>query len=344
MKAKILKKSEEKLWEKFVKTHPLATIHQTPKWGAFQQEIPERGAYFIVVLESEESGKIIGGTIIIKHKLPKGFSWLYAARGPLLDYTDEDLQEQMDAIIEAIRPIAKEHKSVFLRIDPPLVRSTSETRKGENEPMKLKHFRTSHSGFQPEHTLMLDLTKSKEDLLSEMKQKGRYNVHLAERKGVTIHQSDDVSSFYALLLETTTRDKFHGHKQCFYQSMLHTLGKDLSALYLAEFEGKVIAGMIVTTFKDTATYYYGASGNEHREVMAPYLLQWHAAIEAKNKGLVHYDFLGISPPGEKDHPWSGVTDFKKKFGGHEISYQPPQEFAFKKTIYLLYRIYKKLRH
>lgn len=353
MKARILKKSEEKLWEQFVKNHLLATIHQSPKWGAFQKEIPERGKYYIVVLEDDTSGKIIGGTMIIRHQLPKGFSWFYAARGPLLDYTAKNLQEQIDALIEILKPIAKEEKAIFLRIDPPLVRTTGETRKGENKSVQLKQFKISHSGFQPEHTLILDLTKSQEDLLKEMKPKGRYNIRLAKRKGVKIHKADpskkdsfqkDISNFYKILLETTSRDKFHGHKKDFYETMLHTLGKDLSTLYLAKYEGKVIAGTIVTTFKETATYYYGASSNEYRNVMAPYLLQWQAAIDAKNKGQVHYDFLGISPPSEKNHPWTGVTDFKKKFGGNAISYQPPQEFAFKKTLYFLYRIYKKLRH
>jgi lipid II:glycine glycyltransferase (peptidoglycan interpeptide bridge formation enzyme) len=114
--------------------------------------------------------------------------------------------------------------------------------------------------------------------------------------------------------------------------MLTTLGDyNAAKLYLAEHEGKIIAGIIVTFFGDTATYYYGASSYEHRQIMAPYLLQWHAILEAKKDGCLIYDFLGISGGGKSawDKRLSGVTEFKQKFGGEAVHYAKTAEFTFR---------------
>lgn len=338
MQARILEKSQEHVWDEFIKNHPLATIHQSSAWGHFQETIPERGKYWIAVLE--EGNKIIGGTMLIRHKLPKGFSWLYAARGPLLNYDSENLEKEINALLSAISLIANQEKSIFLRIDPPL-----------QSPIHIKNFHITHHGFQPEHTLILDITKSEEEILKQMKPKGRYNIHLAEKKGVKISTLDvakkaqldhEIGEFYKILSATAERDSFNVHGENFYKKMIETLIPHCNAeLYLAHYGNKIIGGIIATFFNDTATYYYGASSDEHREVMANYLLQWHAIKEAKARGMKYYDFLGIAPEQAKNHPWQGVTEFKKKFGGTEVSYAPPMEFAFKKSLHALYRLYKK---
>lgn len=341
MKARILEKSEEHLWDKFIQKHPLATIHQASVWGHFQEKIPSKGKYWIIILEQDS--KIIGGTLLIKQKLPKSHSWLYAARGPLLDYNSKNIQEQMENLLTTLKTIAKKENAIFLRIDPPL-----------EKEKKFKGFYTIKYGFQPEHTLILDLKKTEEELLKLMKPKGRYNIRLAEKKGVEIikvNPKDNkkfnayVDNFYEILKETTQRDQFHGHDKDYYRMMIEMLSlSDNAHLYLAEYNSEIIAGIIVTYFKDTATYYFGASGNKDRNVMAPYLLHWYAIKEAKVKNFKYYDFFGIAPSNAKNHPWQGVTEFKKKFGGEEKSYIKAQEYPFKKFLYLIYRIYKRLRH
>lgn len=324
MKARILEKSEEPKWDEFIQTHPLSSIHQTSAWGHF------RGKYWIIVLENDD--KIIGGSMIIRQELPKGYCWLYSARGPLIQNDQMDLSgSQVEALLTALEPLAKKENAVFLRIDPPIT-----------EPPKFKGFKPTHSGFQPEDTIIVDLTASEEEILKQMKQKGRYNIRLAEKKGVSIHESKNVDAFYSLLEQTTTRDNFHGHDKHFYQQMLDKLPQN-AILYMATYENKSIAGIIVTHFKDTAIYYFGASGNEYRNVMAPYLLQWHAMKEAKKRHAKYYDLLGIAPENAKDHPWAGVTNFKKKFGGKHITYAPPQEYSFKPLIHFLYKLYKKIK-
>ncbi|MBI2634136.1 peptidoglycan bridge formation glycyltransferase FemA/FemB family protein [Candidatus Peregrinibacteria bacterium] len=396
MQAKILDQSEENLWNEFIETHPLATIHQTPAWGHFQEKIPSRGKYWIVALF--DNGKIVGGTLLIRHRLPKGYCWLYASRGPLLsDFHEAKIASSHFALlVEKIKEIAKEENAIFLRIDPPVAIEAT-VRVMLNSFQHLGFHEVSH-GFQPEHTLILDLTKSEEELLAQMKPKGRYNIRLAEKKGVTVEQSVDIEEFYGLLKKTADRDKFAVHDENYYRAMFETLSREnLARLYLAKFNGEILAGAIVTYFKDTATYYFGASGNDHRELMAPYLLHWEIIKDAKNiichpeschpeschpeschpeschpeschpeschpelvsgshATITKYDFFGISPgnfaaqnfnstvPSGKPHPWSGVTDFKRKFGGREISYTKPLEYPFKKNLYRLYRLYKKIK-
>ena len=336
MRARILDKSEEKKWDEFVKKYP--TIHQASAWGHFQAKNPTRGAYWIVILE--EKGKIIGGSMIIRHGLPKGFCWFYSARGPILDYSKKENPEQIRSIFEALKPLAAKENAIFYRIDPPFPKEKQK---------KIKGAHLTHLGFQPENSLFLNLEQSEEKILQQMKPKGRYNIRLAEKKGVKIRTADprepakfekDLTTFHKILHETTMRDKFYGHKKAFYRNMIETLYPDNAKLYLAEYEGKIIAGIIATFFEDEAIYYYGASSNTYRNVMAPYLLQWHAIKEAKSRGCRYYDFLGIAPEKAKNHPWQGVTEFKKKFGGTPVDYAAPLDFPFKKFWYWLYRIYK----
>lgn len=340
MKARILDKSEERKWDEFVENHSLASIHQFSKWGHFQAKIPARGKYWIIVLE--ENTKIIGGSMIIRHTLPKGYCWFYSARGPLLDYESSNIKAQLQEIYKALSPLASQENAIFYRIDPPL---------STNPWGRLTNSYKNHLGFQPEHTLILDLNLSEKDILAQMKQKGRYNIRLAEKKDLKIIESDpknsqqfeqDIETFYSILHETTARDKFHGHEKSFYENLIKILYPN-AKLYLAQHKGQTIAGIIVTFFQKTAIYYYGASSNNHRNLMAPYLLQWHAILEGKSKGYKNYDFLGIAPEKAKNHPWKGVTDFKKKFGGTLHSYISPRDLPFQKTSYFLYRIYKWIK-
>jgi len=332
MHAKILDKSEEDLWDSFTEKHPLVTIHQTSKWGHFQAHRPSRGKYWIIAVY--EGKKIIGGTMLIRYGLPKNNCWLYAPRGPLAR------PELMPEILNQIKKIATEEKAIFLRIDPPLEKAHD-----------YDGFRPTNHGHQPQHTLILELDNSEAAILKQMKQKGRYNIKVAQKKGVEIHKSNpkhpnrfayDLGKFYHILQQTTKRDRFHSHGQGFYKAMIETLYPN-AALYLAKYEGEIIAAAIVTYYKDTATYYYGASSDTHRNAMAPYLLHWEAIKDAKKEGYKYYDLFGISPPNSKNHHWKGVTEFKKKFGGNHVSYQRAQEYPFRRFLYLLYRLYKVIR-
>ena len=340
MKVRILNKKEESRWAKFLENHPLASIHQSLPWAHFQEKVATRGKYWVLALE--ENGKIMGGTTIVRHQLPKGYSWLYAGRGPLLDYGSKDAEQGMDLLIESIKEIAKKENAVFLRIDPPL----------EKNPPKFNGFKESPAGFYPEHTLILDLDKSEEEILKQMKPKGRYNIKVAQKHKVQILAVDPkqksfdryLDAYHKLVSETTQRDGFYAHRKSFHRAMIETLdANNAGKLYIPRYKDKIIGGIIATFFGDTATYYYGASSNEDRNVMAPYLLQWEVIKDAKKRGHKYYDFLGIAPPNSPNHPWAGVTSFKRKFGGHDKHYIRCQEYSFKPLVHFLYKIRKWIK-
>lgn len=326
---------QEKLYEDFVKAHALGSIHQTTAWGEFQAKLAGRDKYWRLAVE-DGHGKIVAAALIIRQALPLKKCWLYCPRGPLANYHHPDA---LQLLLQKIREMAKHEHAVFFRMDPPLSIE-------ENIDWKKLGTRPAHAHYQPENTLILDLDREEEDLLKQMKPKGRYNIKVAQKNGVIVRKSsnspEDVDAFYRLLQQTTSRDEFSGHQKKFYNDMLETLGEK-SLLYLAEYQSNIVAGIIVTHHKDTAIYYFGASGNEYRNVMAPYLLQWQAIKDAKKAGMKYYDFLGIAPENSPHHPWAGVTDFKLKFGGRRVDYQPAQEMVYQPFWYQVVKLLKKLR-
>jgi len=320
-------------YQSFLETCSQAHLQQTFSWAEFQKAIPGRGEYFTLGVQAKD--KLLATALVTKLKLPFDKYYYYIQRGPLF----EESQEALDLLFAELHKRAKQDRAVFLRIDPAL----DFDQKDFEGFLRGKGFRKAQKSYFPEHTLILDLTQSEEDLLKQMKPKGRYNIRLAKKKRVTVRVSanlEDINHFYKLLQETTSRDGFSGHNKEVYRSMLK---KDFSKLYLAEYEGEVLAANLMTYFKDTATYYYGASGNKHRNLMAPYLLQWEAITDAKKEGFEFYDFLGIAPKGAKNHPWAGVTEFKLKFGGKRVAYLPAKELVYKKFWYYLMLLVRKVR-
>lgn len=294
-------------------------LWQTFLWGKFQKQIG-RKTWFLKNTESQ--------LLAIKHPLIFGYSWIDIPRGPL----GEGIKCQK--LIKELIQNTHNDDVVFIRCMP----------KKNCKKMKQKFkMYPAHANHHPETTLKINLTKSEEQILKQMKPKGRYNIRLAEKKGVTVKNSRDVNKFFKLIQETTERNQFWGHSQEYYRTMLEVFGQK-SQLLLAKYQGEIIAGGIFIYQEKEGIYYYGASSNKYRNVMAPYLIQWKAIKEAKKRGCEQYDFLGISPAkSKKNHPWKGVTNFKKKFGGFIENYEPAQEIVLKPLQYKALVTMKKLK-
>lgn len=324
MKLVLFSNSNQNRYKEFTNKNAYSSIWQTLEWKSFQEHISRK-----VLLIGIETDKNIEATaLIIKHPLPLKKCWLEIPRGPLWSHP-----KACENILKKIYEIGKKEDAIFARVNPltPL----------EKTSKKIKHKKAFYD-HHPETTLILDLTLSEEELLKQMKPKGRYNIKVAKKHGVEIVESKDATAFHLLLQVTTDRDGFTGHNQGYYQNMIDTLGEK-GKLYYAKYENSVIAGGIFTFEKETATYYYGASGNQHRNLMASYLLQWHAIKEAQKRNCAYYDFLGIAPENtKKDHPWNGVTTFKKKFGGEVISHPKAQDIIIKPLWYTALKAKKKL--
>lgn len=325
MKAEILTSADSDLIEQFLAAQIFLPIQQTLQWEKLQNSLSSRS--WKIGMKTKKG--LSAFALVFEKKLPLGLRWLHLPRGILaVDATSRK------AIYEQLVKIGKKENYVFIRFDWQ-----------RDSKIAAKDLQAAHITHFPQTTLILDLKQSEEVILSQMKPKGRYNIRIAEKHGVKIRESRAVSDakiFYELLRKTTERDGFSAHRVSYYEKFLQELGKSASC-FIAEYEGKAIAASICTFAGDTATYYYGSSDHEFRHVMAPYALQWAMIGAAKQRGCRYYDFLGISPENSINHPWSGVTDFKKKFGGEIIDYPASSELVLRETVFSLIRFLKKLR-
>lgn len=322
-----------KSYENFVLQYSDSGFFQSSMFGEFQKSLPYRGKSW--TLKTQDAS-----CLVIKIKLPMNYCWLWVPYGPLFTATSATPE-----IFEDLTRIAEEEKAIFARIEPPLgfLHSTYYIPHSKTAPAR--------SRYTPEHTLVLDLDKPEDEILAQMKPKGRYNIQVAKKHGITVERfpgetvdENILNNFYEILQKTGTRDEFGIHPKYFYKNLLEIFGaQKMADLFLAKTpDGKIIAGIIVVYYKNTATYYYGASDYEHRNLMAPYLLQWEAILEARRRGMKYYDFLGIaSKETQKNHPWAGVTEFKKKFGGREAVYPKAFDIIYKSALYKFMKIAKR---
>lgn len=292
-------------------------LWQHPIWGRFQEKIGRK----VIELSDDEAR-----AQMIKYRLPLGLCWMEVPRGPLFK-TESGLKKIMDRI--AAR--AKKEKAVFVRL------SAYQELTGLGYPLVI-----SSSDHHPETSLTIDLGQSEDEIQKQMKQKGRYNIKVAEKHQIQVEPDRDIDAFYEILSKTANRDGFHIHPKEYYRTQIETLGEH-AQLLLAKYQDRVIAGGVFIYLDDWGIYYYGASDHHYRKYMAPYLIQWEAIKEAKRRGCRYYDFLGIAPEGAKKHRWAGVTDFKKKFGGSVVSYPQAKELILRRFWYFMYDLYKKVR-
>lgn len=329
--------SNQKHYEKYLEESPDGTFFQSWAFGEFQESIPYRGfAQALYIGDARGTSTCLA----IRQKIRFGKCWLWVPYGPIGGFRTELFLDLED--------VAHKQGAIFARIEPGKGWAATDTAE------VAKHWRVqpSKQRFTAEHSLILDLSLNEEELLAQMKPKGRYNINIARKHGINIVKSDcefepgheaDIDIFFELIQKTAERDEFGIHPKSFYKNLLGILGpQKMASLFLAyasDTSGanggakKPVAGLIAVYYKDIATYYFGASDHAYRNLMAPYLLQWEAIKDAKMQGYKKYDFLGIAPPGADKHPWAGLSEFKKKFGGREISYRPAFDIIYKPLWY-----------
>jgi lipid II:glycine glycyltransferase (peptidoglycan interpeptide bridge formation enzyme) len=261
---------------------------------------------------------------LIKHRLPFGKSWLYS---PRLNFPADYFFQ----LIDAIAAIAKGENSIFWKIEF----------KNNTLISNIQYPISLSNPLQPRETFLINLNQTDDQLLKSMKPKTRYNIKLAQKKGVTARWSKgiaDIGVFYNLLLKTSARQKIKLHPKAHYQNILKILGKeDAAALIIAEFKGKVIAANLITFYGDTAIYLHGGTDGANREVMAPHLLQWEAILKAKQRKCKFYDLGGCAVKFGKVGEWAGITRFKSGFGGELAQFGQTYDVIFKKACYWVYQ-------
>ncbi len=323
MSCEIREIKEREKWDEFVASQEHAQFLQSSAWKIFQEKLG-RPCRIVVYMEGDT---IKAGGLFMSLPLSLKYSYVYTPRGPIGE------KEGVDAIVRYTVD-TKGPRTVFVRAEPPV---------GVWVPHDRKAKKTK--AYQPEHTLLLDCSHSEESLLRDMHPKTRYNIRLSEKREVRlvrvqagdINSDRSVETFIDLLRVTAARDGFHIHTAEHYRALFNIIP---SYLYCAWVEEEMIAAILVVHFGDTATYLHGASSDHHRNLMAPYLLQWEAIKDAKKMGKHYYDFWGVAPIDDPHHPWSGVTRFKKGFGGSVYQYPGTFEIPLNTFLYQCYTIGK----
>lgn len=304
----------------------------------------------------------------IEMPLPAGKKYLHCPRGPVMA-RDLKGQEFKDAIQNLAEETSKavDKNTIFFRIGPEWQIS-----QGIENILYGFGFQKLPYDVEPSQSLILDISKTEEELLAQMHEKWRYNIRLAERKNVKVKMITSADEefekyfeeFYKLTDQgTAARKHIKHHAKEYYKKQLQinpeqpSFKKDgqvykrevnevETALFVAEAKKKVIAANIVVFFGNRATYLHGATDNEFRNLMAPHLLQWEQIKEAKKRGCTEYDFWGIVNEHTTDKrgpSWEGFTRFKKGFGGREENYIGYFDFALDKNWYSIYRLIQKFR-
>jgi len=270
-----------------VAASPRCSILQSYEWG----QLKEKFGWKPIRIVLEEGEKLIAGISILKREIPFiRHSLFYAPRGPIIDFDDKDL---LHNLLDCIEKEADRGHALSLKIDPEL--PEGETRVLNN--LSSLGFEKALKQVQPRATLILDLKPELDELLAGFEEKTRYNIRLAEKKGVVIKEDNSqkgVEAFSQLYQVTAKRDNFMIHPASYYQAIREIIfNAGLGTCFLAYFQDKPVAGVIIFAFGGKIWYMYGASASEYRNVMPNHLLHWEVIKWAKNKGYREYDLWDI---------------------------------------------------
>ena len=313
-------------WNQFLTTREDVHILQTGAWGELKSNFGWQAFRFV-------SGEY--GAQVLLRKLPLGFHIGYI---PLVSPDCLSLE-----LLDEIREFCKQKHCVFLKIEPDVWQEDI-----VSHPVKslLAQFSPAKS-IQPPNTVVISLDGQEENWLARMKQKTRYNIRLAEKKGVVVEESQSIDTFYALMMETGQRDGFGVHAKTYYQQAFDLFQPTNSCkLFIASYGGVPLAGVMVFISGKRAWYFYGASNNLQRNLMPTYLVQWNAMQYCAGRSCTSYDLWGIPDKDEEtleanfmdrhDGLWS-VYRFKRGFGGEIKRLAGAWDDVYIKPAYWLYK-------
>jgi lipid II:glycine glycyltransferase (peptidoglycan interpeptide bridge formation enzyme) len=356
-------------WNELISKLPNPHFLQSYEWG----QVKAKYGWVPIYLAWDKDGKmkeernglssfvfpVQAACLILKRTiLSRGFvarsSVLYAPKGPLMDWDNTSLRTR---VLNDLQSFAKQQSAIFLKIDPDVVLGRgvpdSEGDVTENSGPAIRSELTrrgwvySSDQIQFQNTVLIDVTSTEEEMLARMKPKTRYNVRLAEKKGVTVRAGtvDDLPMLYKMYAETSVRDGFVIRDENYYMTVWKLFMQDQSSTFdlrpsaiplIAEVEGQPVAAIFLFMFAGRAYYVYGMSRTLHREKMPTYLLQWEAMKRAKASGCNAYDLWGAPEVfDESDSMW-GVYRFKEGLGGEVIRTLGAYDFVPNKILYKLY--------
>jgi len=317
--------SDKNEWNRFVVQNSNSFL-QSFEWGDFQKK-PEN-IFRLRVVENEQ--------VLIQAQIFKeSFSskrYLYIPFGPVVskDITNDKKQLALGALLSKIKELAVKENCIFLRIEPVTSLGDLSKYKTNNPPRRI----------QPQKTLIIDLTKSEEELLKDFSSTTRHNIKRAEKSGVMVRELNEYSpEFYKLLAKTKDRQEFGVYSEEHYINLFKINSDFIKAkLFLAEYESKIVNATIVLIFNNRAITLHSGSDYNYRNVKGTNILKWEIMRSAKRNGLKDLDMWGID-----EKKWPNLTAFKKGFGGKEFEYPLGVDIVFQSFWYNVYKIIRFIR-
>ena len=329
MEARIITDGQQ--WNEFVAASECCNITQSYEWGELG---PYLGAQTMRVGVIDDVGKLCAAVLILIVRAPIiRRTYFYAPRGPVID---DPSSPALSVLLNFVRAEARKQGAFMLKVEP------SVSDKDENWLLALQKygFHAVPYAVHIRDEWVLNIQPDEKEILAGMKEKWRYNIRLAGRKGVTVRKGEgqaDLDAFYNIYITTSERDQFFIHNKTFYEEVSRLYNQDdRFALFLAEYEGKPIAGIIVLRYGRWSWYMYGASSNEQRNLMPNHLLQWNGMQWAKSHGCWYYNFRGIPEVLEEGQELWGVYVFKRGFGGYAIRSLETHDLVYQPLVYGVY--------
>lgn len=307
-------------WDELVSNNGASGFMQCSFWAAYKQSMGVK-VYRVGLYDDD---RLSAGATVMKYHLMDGYNYLYVPQGPVMQYEKEDGCKFFNSLISEFNKLV-DKETVFLRIEPRIF---------DVKPY-MKLFIKSGYDNQPSSSLIADLRQSEDDLLRGMKQKGRYNIKIAERNGIIVKSFGDKSGldvFYELYARSQLRNGVKPKPVDYFVRMWEA-GRDSLRIFVAYFGEVPVATALVVLFGKEATYFFGGSSGEHREKMASFKLHREIMKWLRAGGFEKYDLWGVVPETMKDHSWYGFSKFKRSFGGEEVSYIGAYDFVYNKSVY-----------
>jgi len=307
------------------------TFLQSWEWSLSQEALGQK-IFRLGILKDD---KIIGLAFFYFIKARRG-SFLFCPHGPIINWQEAD--SVLPVLLKYLIKLGKKIKADFIRISPLAENSTTNQKIVKNLSFKPAPVHMMH----PELSWMLDLTASKETILSNMEKRTRYSIRKAEKDGVEVISStdqNDLDKFYEIYKQTADRQGFVPYTKDYLNKELQSfLQNNKIKIYFAYYQKELIATAMIVYTNNSAFYHHGASIRKYSNITASELLQWIAIKEAKQNGLSYYNFWGIVNEREKKHPWVGLSKFKKGFGGFAEEYLHAQDYVLSTKYWLNYLI------
>ena len=307
-------------WEKVIEKYPEANFLQSPEYGKMNEILGFK------VITEDFGGK--GRALMIVRDAKRG-RYLEIPCGPLTNWQDKTvIEETFKRIVE----IAKREKCVFVRVRPQLVNNQENLQILAGLGLKKAPMHLA-----AEHTVMIDLTKSEDELLANMRRQTRYEVRRATKQGIIVDKNNDEAifkEFRKVQAETAKRQGFIPPNLKTLIAEKEAFGENIAIYVARTTDGEPIAyGMIIKNGKE-GDYYEAASTPLNRKMPGAYALLWQVMKSLKSEGYERFNLWGIAPAGQPNHRYAGVTTFKTGFGGEVVEYVPAHDLVINKIGYM----------